>query len=72
MQWLETSFNNRLIFIRINMSGEFYNTTGIEIQLEFWIRGFEQLNNSGLINDKRVTFDELNFTLPNIWATWIN
>jgi len=34
-----------------------------EIQLENWIRGLEQLNNSGLINDKPVTFNKLkNYT----------
>ena len=30
-----------------------------EIQLKNWIRGLEQLNDSGLIKDKPVTFDEI-------------
>ena len=35
------------------------HTMDTEIQLENWIRGLEQLNSSGLINDKAVTFDAL-------------
>ena len=35
------------------------HTMDSEIQLGNWIRGLEQLNNSGLINDKPVTFDQL-------------
>lgn len=35
------------------------HTMDTEIQLENWIRGLEQLNNNGLINDKPVNFDAL-------------
>ncbi len=35
------------------------HTIDTEIQLENWIRGLEQLNNSGLVSDKPVTFKEL-------------
>ena len=35
------------------------HTMETEIQLENWIRGLEQLNSSGLVSDKPVTFEKL-------------
>ena len=35
------------------------HTIDTEIQLENWIRGLEQLNNSGLVSDKPATFEQL-------------